>query len=484
MVTPKRANPMTSETSKHDAHQLCGACPIHCKIKPGKMGACGRFVNKGRAILRNTPLVSFEEVKGLMGAACNYARKGPIITAIGSGTSYPDHRPAPIIVKAEVDGVEVVSCVTECMFSESEVRLKIDTDEYIGERGTQVLYRGREVGMVLTELYGAHVISLGGMKYVTGKSGSHVVKAMHKALSGERLELEVDNDGERCKLEVRLGERPTINGKSPPVFRCGCGSAVVGLFASQFKELAGEVDEVAALDPEISGLFSEHSSGRDLGVPYSGISLKLRKSTPGRYFGEGRPGWGGADAKDPLELIEVADAARAKSGMGLLIVETNGQRSAFYRYSGGRFVESQMPPKAKEVVALVAETCQPTRVSALFVGGVGGSARAGICRSPIKLTEAVRRNQALVTIGGAPTFLYPGGGINVMVDAEKVKKGAFGWVPTPAIVAPVEFTMTLATYRAIEGHINSIRPLEEVMPNREPGSNYQAMDFALSEHLR
>lgn len=467
-----------------NSHQLCGACPIHCKIKPGKKGACGRFINRGNKILRDAPLVSFEEVKTLVGEPYNGVLKGPIITGIGAGTTYPDHRPAPIIAKAEIDGVEVVSSVTECMFSESEVKLKIDTDEYIGEKGAQVFYKGRAVGMVLTELYGAHLVSIGGMKHVTGKNGLYAVKAMYKALSGEALELEVVQEERKCKIEVRLGRRPTINGKSPPVFRCGCGSALVGLFASQFRELAGEVDEVAALDPELSGLFSEHSSGRDLGMPYSGLTLKLRKSTPGRYFGEGRPGWGGTDAADPLELIEIADPARVKPGMGLLIVETNGQRSAFYRYSGDRFVKSLMSPEVKEIVALVAQTCQPTRVSALFTGGLGGSARAGICRSPFKLTEAVRQSKAIVTMGGAPTYLYPGGGINVMVDAEKVPGGAFGWVPTPAIVAPVEFTMTLETYRAIGGHINSIRPVEEVLPNPEPGSNYQTIDFSLSEHLR
>jgi hypothetical protein len=36
-------------------------------------------------------------------------------------------------------------------------------------------------------------------------------------------------------------------------------------------------------------------------------------------------------------------------------------------------------------------------------------------------------------------------------------------VPTPAIVAPVEFTMRLADYAALGGHMDRVRRLEEVM---------------------
>ena len=36
--------------------------------------------------------------------------------------------------------------------------------------------------------------------------------------------------------------------------------------------------------------------------------------------------------------------------------------------------------------------------------------------------------KARLTIGGAPVFILPGGGINFMVDVEKVMQGAFTWV--------------------------------------------------------
>jgi hypothetical protein len=39
---------------------------------------------------------------------------------------------------------------------------------------------------------------------------------------------------------------------------------------------------------------------------------------------------------------------------------------------------------------------------------------------------------------------------------------SFGYVPTPAIVGPLEFTMTRDTYAALGGHLDSIRPLESL----------------------
>ena len=40
--------------------------------------------------------------------------------------------------------------------------------------------------------------------------------------------------------------------------------------------------------------------------------------------------------------------------------------------------------------------------------------------------------------------------------------GAFGYVPTPALVAPIEFTMKLSDYAALGGHMDYVKPLSEV----------------------
>jgi len=112
------------------------------------------------------------------------------------------------------------------------------------------------------------------------------------------------------------------------------------------------------------------------------------------------------------------------------------------------------------VIDELAGTCQESRVSALYCGGSGGSARAGVAKYPIRLTRAVHAMKARLTVGGAPVFVLPGGGINFMVDVEKVMPGAFTWVPTPATVCPIEYTMTLEDYRAMGGHQEALKPFK------------------------
>jgi len=99
----------------------------------------------------------------------------------------------------------------------------------------------------------------------------------------------------------------------------------------------------------------------------------------------------------------------------------------------------------------------------MFIAGAGGSARAGITKRPLKLNEAIKERKARLTIGGAPTFIMPGGGITFVVDVEQVKSPFFYWVPTPAVVAPIEYTMKKEDYIAIGGHAHAIRPLDEVI---------------------
>ena len=43
-----------------------------------------------------------------------------------------------------------------------------------------------------------------------------------------------------------------------------------------------------------------------------------------------------------------------------------------------------------------------------------------------------------------------------MVDVSRLPKNAFGYVPTPALVAPIEFTMRREDYAALGGHTDEI----------------------------
>ena len=96
------------------------------------------------------------------------------------------------------------------------------------------------------------------------------------------------------------------------------------------------------------------------------------------------------------------------------------------------------------------------------LGGTGGSARGGVCSKPLAITKAVHEGKAVLTIGGAPAYILPGGGIDFIVDAGKMVNHGVTWVPTPATVAPVEYTMTKADYDAIGGHMNCVKPIDEL----------------------
>jgi len=50
-----------------------------------------------------------------------------------------------------------------------------------------------------------------------------------------------------------------------------------------------------------------------------------------------------------------------------------------------------------------------------------------------------------------------------MVDVLLMPDNAFGYVPTPAIVGPIEFTMRLSDYRALGGHMDHVRQLADVI---------------------
>jgi hypothetical protein len=157
------------------------------------------------------------------------------------------------------------------------------------------------------------------------------------------------------------------------------------------------------------------------------------------------------------------DPEQTPAGTRLLITETTGGKAAYYQFDPERgFVELELPPKAREAVQAIRETCQPSRVSVLYAGGAGGSARAGVTRYPLKLTRAVHENKAVLTVGGAPVFVLPGGGITFYVDVEQVQAGAFSWTPTPAIIAPIEYTMLLKDYEAMGGHVEAVKPFSSV----------------------
>jgi hypothetical protein len=201
-------------------------------------------------------------------------------------------------------------------------------------------------------------------------------------------------------------------------------------------------------------------------MPRSGIQMRGRKSTPGRYFQVANPGtgWGGTDIADPLSIIEGWDPEVARPGMRLLMTSTTGEHAAWYVLDDAlQPVEQPMPASVQRIIERIGENCEPSLCTVLFLGGAGGSLRAGVTENPVMLTRAIKQALVNVTCGGAPAYVWPGGGITVMVDVMRMPDKSFGTVPTPAIVAPIEFSLRLDDYRALGGHMDHVRSLEQAL---------------------
>lgn len=458
----------------------CDACPVMCYIAEGKAGACDRYANEGGKIIRCDPftildrrLEKGDEIKPFLAANWDgTTASGTEVTptAIGAGTTYPDYKPAPFIVSREIEGVDVVTVVTEAIFSYCGVKVKIDTDRHLGRETAPVRSEGEIIGHVTTAEYGSQMLSLGGVDHLTGGSkaeGRKTCAALLALCNKDAVTLTIDGGAE---VVVQAGAAPIVDGAIEDRMRVGCGSATIGMFASQWQ---GLVDEVVVVDDHITGVVSEHQAGKVLGWPDTGIRIKGHRSTPGRYFKVAGPGlgWGGTDIEDPLAILGPWRPEKgARPGLSLLMVSTTGEHAGYFVLNEALEPEARPIPTAlRPSVELIAENCEPALSTVLFMGGAGGSLRSGVTQNPIQLTRSVHDAVTRVTLGGAPAYLWPGGGITVMADVLALPDGAFGYVPTPALVAPLEFTIPRAEYRRLGGHDEAVRSLADIL---EAGGEY------------
>ncbi len=453
---PEKAMEQTAALPK-EGRVSCTHCPVECEIAEGKLGACQRYQNSNGLVvlMRKVVVKDFAEPKT--------SEYNPLITGVGAGTEYPDIRPAPFIVQKNIDGIDVVTVVTETPLTYSSLLVKIDTDEDIGKEGTRISRRGCDIGQIETEQYGAKMLSIGGGNIFSGDNtlnAAMAAKTVAEISNGEKVKLKIkDGPG----IEVQVGHPPVIDGRRPEIMRVGCGSATTGMFA---KHLKGLVDEAIFLDHLVTGLLSEHRAGEEVGFEYSGVVPVGSKSTRGRYFGEHGSGMGGTPIVDPRDAIKDIDMNIAKEGMTILVTDTTGGSAAMFRINKlGEPEEMPLTPEVERVIKLISDNCEPSRVSAMLMGGLGGSARAGVTSNPIKLTNGVHSGKIRVTVGGAPVYVLPGGNITFMVDVEKLPPKSLSWVATPAPCVAAEYTMTREVYEEIDGHIDQIRLIDEVVKN-------------------
>ncbi len=446
-----------------------------CYIADGRSGACDRYANEGGELVRLDPLTVIENRVSEMAPLVPFQDgdenwdgelvrpKDRFISAIGAGTTYPDYKPAPFIVSSKVNGIDTVTVVTEGIFSYCGAKVKIDTDRHLGPERSLVRAQGEPVGHVTTAEYGSQMLSLGGVHHLTGggkKEGRVTCATLLALCNGEPVELSIDDGAE---VVVQANKAPIVNGVTEQRMRVGCGSATVGMFASQWK---GLVDEVVVVDDHITGVMSEHQAGKVIGWPETGIRIKGRRSTPGRYFqvaGSGT-GWGGTDLLDPLDILGEFNPQKASPGQSLLMVSTTGEQFAYFELNEELIpVEKSVPDRLGPSIKRIDENCEPALATVMFMGGAGGSLRAGVTENPVKLTRSAQETITSVTCGGAPTYRWPGGGITVMADVSRMPENSFGYVPTPALVAPIEFTMSLENYEALGGQMDHVVSLDQAI---------------------
>ena len=455
---------------------VCNACPVLCQISEGRTGACDRWGNFNGVLTRVDPVVLFKKITRAAGEITGFLEsqdwdgsvvsEGPVfVSGVGSGTTYPDYKPAPFIVSSRHDGVDMVTVVTEGIFSYCSFKVKIDTDRWLGPEQATVRCRGEAVGHVTTAEYGSQMLSLGGVHHLTGgtkKEGRVTCELMMDLGNRKPVELQIEGGS---RLLIEAGKPPVVNGVEEQRMRVGCGSATIGIFAQQWH---GQVDEVVVVDDHITGVLTEHQAGRCLDMPPSGIKIKGKKSTPGRYFQVAKPGtgWGGTDITDPLSIVAGFDPKVARPGERILMVSTTGEDAEFFVLDENlKMAPAPMPGPVQAVVQRIGENCEPALTTVLFLAGAGGSLRAGVTDNPVRLTRSIKDLLVNVTCGGAPVYVWPGGGITLMVDVTRMPENSFGWVPTPAIVAPIEFSMRLSDYRALGGHMDRVRAVEDVLSN-------------------
>ena len=217
---------MSSPVQARTEKIRCDACPVMCYIAEGRAGACDRYANHGGELVRLDPLTVIETTQLKGGSTVPFLNSGekgdwdgdivqghrPFVTAIGAGTTYPDYKPAPFIVSQEVDGIDMITVVTEGIFSYCGAKVKVDTDRHIGPERAAVRVKGEPVGHVTTSEYGSKMLSLGGVEHLTGGSKSEgrvTCDALLRLCNREPVSMTVD---EGVEIVIEAGKAPSSRG--------------------------------------------------------------------------------------------------------------------------------------------------------------------------------------------------------------------------------------------------------------------------------
>ena len=161
--------------------------------------------------------------------------------------------------------------------------------------------------------------------------------------------------------------------------------------------------------------------------------MRGRKSTPGRYFQVANPGSAGAAPTSPIrsQIIESIDPKTAWPGVRMLMVSTTGEDCAYFVLDESlRLVPADDARRgARRSSTASARTASRRSAPCCSWAAPAARLRAGVTENPVALTRSVKEALTRVTCGGAPAYVWPGGGITVMVDVmrmpdERLRLGA------------------------------------------------------------
>lgn len=457
---------MKTETNEDVA--VCNVCPIHCNIPAGLVGACQRYRNEGGKLERTEPLNIVDPSTIKMDPTTQLPNY-PLVSAFGAGSNlYSADVPSKIVTSAEVDGVEVVTCATETVLSFNGARVKVDTDEYLGDNGTPVRREGVIVGYINTAEYGSQFMYIGGAHLNTGKNGHMVLRTTTDLLNKKPVTLTTSSVK---KLVIQHGKPPIIDGEQAQRMRIGCGTVGASTFTLEKWGKPGEIiDEVITIDYDVTSKMSAHTtSGLRYGYKDSGITPVGTYSSPGRYFGIPGQGWGGSNVMEARDAIKSIDKDVAWPGLRLFVTEPTAVRGVYFELDDNlEPVEKPIPPKVQEVLDYMRDNCEPCNCHVSVVAGFGGGIRDVISNTrTLNVNDALHAGKLKYTICGQPVYIMPGGGITAEGWVENMPEGAFTWVPTPAMVCPMEITMTKETYKEIGGYMDAIVPVDELDKTRK-----------------
>ena len=219
---------------------VCDVCPIHCSIPLGKTGSCKRYTNADGNLERVEP-VNIVDPEILSVDPSTKLPNYPLVLGFGAGSNiYSTDVPSKLVVSDVIDGVEFVTCASETVLSFNGCRVKVDTDEFLGDNGTPIRREGTIVGYVNTAEYGSQMLYIGGSHLNTSPGGHMVMRTTTDLLNKKPVTLRTDSVKE---LVIQHGKPPIIDGVQAQRMRIGCGTVVASTFTLERWEGKVEVDE-------------------------------------------------------------------------------------------------------------------------------------------------------------------------------------------------------------------------------------------------